>query len=75
MILFVVVELLYWRDVKKSGVVFGGILFVLIALSLCSFISVVAYLLLAAMTVTISFRVYKSVMQAVQKTGDGNPFK
>ncbi|XP_072031168.1 reticulon-1-A-like isoform X2 [Amphiura filiformis] len=70
-----VVDLLYWRDVKKSGVVFGGILFVLIALSLCSFISVVAYLLLAAMTVTISFRVYKSVMQAVQKTGDGNPFK
>lgn len=70
-----VVELLYWRDPKKTGIVFGSILLALIALSCCSFISVLAYLLLAVMTVTISFRVYKSVMQAVQKTGDGNPFR
>ncbi len=70
-----VVELVYWRDPKKSGVVFGSVLLVLLALSLCSFISVVAYLLLAVMTVTISFRIYKTVMQAVQKTGEGNPFK
>ncbi|XP_033639718.1 reticulon-1-A-like isoform X1 [Asterias rubens] len=70
-----VVELVYWRDPKKSGVVFGSVFLVLLALSLCSFISVVAYLLLAVMTVTISFRIYKTVMQAVQKTGEGNPFK
>ncbi|XP_041469427.1 reticulon-1-A-like isoform X2 [Lytechinus variegatus] len=71
----VVVDLVYWRDLKKSGVVFGSILFVLIALSLFSFISVVAYLLLAALTVTISFRVYKTVLAAVQKSDEGSPFK
>ncbi|XP_030855404.1 reticulon-1-A isoform X2 [Strongylocentrotus purpuratus] len=71
----VVVDLVYWRDLKKSGVVFGSMLFVLIALSLFSFISVLAYLLLAALTVTISFRVYKTVLAAVQKSDEGSPFK
>ncbi|XP_071510592.1 reticulon-1-A-like [Diadema antillarum] len=70
-----VVDLVYWRDIKKSGVAFGSILFILIALSLFSFISVVAYLLLAALTVTISFRVYKTVLAAVQKSDEGSPFK
>lgn len=69
------VDLVYWRDIKKSGVVFGSVLFVLITLSLFSFISVVAYLLLAALTVTISFRVYKTVLAAVQKSDEGSPFK
>ncbi|XP_071962028.1 reticulon-3-B-like isoform X2 [Antedon mediterranea] len=70
-----VVELVYWRDPKKSGVAFGSILIVLLAFANFSSISVIAYLLLSILTVTISFRVYKSVLQAVQKTGDGNPFK
>jgi len=70
-----VVELIYWRDVKKSGIVFGSVLFLLLSLCCNSLISVVAYLSLAVLTVTISFRVYRTVLQAVQKTGDGNPFK
>ncbi|XP_033101107.1 reticulon-1-B-like isoform X2 [Anneissia japonica] len=70
-----VVDLVYWRDPKKSGVAFASILIVLLAFANFSSISVVAYLLLSILTVTISFRVYKSVLQAVQKTGDGNPFK
>ncbi|XP_006816562.1 reticulon-like protein isoform X1 [Saccoglossus kowalevskii] len=70
-----VVELIYWRDPKKSGIVFGSCLFLLLSLSFNSLISVVAYLSLAVLTVTISFRVYKTVLQAVQKTGDSNPFK
>ncbi|XP_077994544.1 reticulon-1-A-like isoform X2 [Glandiceps talaboti] len=70
-----VVELIYWRDLKKSGIVFGSVLFLLLSLSFNSLISVIAYLSLAVLTVTISFRVYKTVLQAVQKTGEGNPFK
>ncbi|XP_070578626.1 reticulon-1-A-like isoform X2 [Ptychodera flava] len=70
-----VVELIYWRDPKKSGIVFGSVLFLLLSLCCNSLISVVAYLSLAVLTVTISFRVYKTVLQAVQKTGEGNPFK
>lgn len=68
-------SLIYWRDPKKSGPVFGGVLLVLLALTYFSLISVVAYLSLIGLTVTIAFRIYKNIVQAVQKTGDGHPFK
>ncbi|VEN39860.1 unnamed protein product [Callosobruchus maculatus] len=68
-------SLIYWRDPKKSGPVFGGVLAVLLSLTYFSLISVVAYLSLLALTGTIAFRIYKNVVQAVQKTGDGHPFK
>ncbi len=68
-------DLVHWRDPKKSGVVFGVSLLLLLSLAAFSVISVVSYLLLALLCVTISFRIYKSVMQAVQKSSDGHPFK
>ncbi|XP_012675026.1 reticulon-3-B-like [Clupea harengus] len=68
-------ELVYWREPKKSGLVFGGSLFVLFALATCSAISVVSYVLLAMLCVTITFRVYKSIIQAIQKSDEGHPFK
>jgi len=68
-------ELVYWRDPKKSGVVFGSAFLVLIFLTFASFISVLAYSSLLVLTGTFGFRLYKMVMQAVQKTNDGHPFK
>ncbi|KAJ8008112.1 hypothetical protein DPEC_G00101380 [Dallia pectoralis] len=68
-------DLVHWRDPKKSGVVFGLSLVTLLSLAAFSVISVVSYLLLALLCVTISFRIYKSVVQAVQKSNDGHPFK
>lgn len=68
-------ELVYWRDPKKSGVVFGAIFVVLIALTCLSLISVVAYTSLAVLSGTFAFRVYKAVLQAIQKTDEGHPFK
>uniref|UniRef100_A0A3B3X152 Reticulon domain-containing protein n=1 Tax=Poecilia mexicana TaxID=48701 RepID=A0A3B3X152_9TELE len=38
-------------------------------------ISVVSYMLLALLCVTITFRIYKSVGQAVQKSTEGRPFR
>jgi len=70
-----VLDLIYWRDVKKTGVVFGSMLFILLSLAIFSVLSVVAYLSLAILAVTLSFRVYKNIMQAVQKSGEGHPFK
>ncbi|XP_026278465.2 reticulon-1 isoform X2 [Frankliniella occidentalis] len=67
--------LVYWRDPKKSGIVFGGIMVVLLSLSFFSFISVVANLSLLALTAAFGFRIYKTVQQAIQKTSDGHPFK
>nr|XP_045039403.2 reticulon-3 isoform X3 [Desmodus rotundus] len=68
-------DLIFWRDVKKTGFVFGTTLIVLLSLAAFSVISVVSYLILALLFVTISFRVYKSVVQAVQKSEEGHPFK
>lgn len=67
--------LVYWRDPKKSGIVFGGVMVVLISLTFFSFISVVANLSLLALTATFGFRIYKAVQQMIQKTSDGHPFK
>ncbi|CAG5131406.1 unnamed protein product, partial [Candidula unifasciata] len=68
-------DLIYWRDVRKTGVVFGTMLVLLLSLAIFSLVSVVAYLSLAVLTVTFSFVVYKKIMGAVQKSTDGHPFK
>nr|AAT64118.1 reticulon 5-a2 [Danio rerio] len=70
-----VVDLVHWRDLKQSGLVFGSVLLLLFSLTQFSVVSVIAYLALAVLSATISFRVYKSVLQAVQKTDEGHPFK
>ncbi|XP_056423748.1 reticulon-4 isoform X6 [Hyla sarda] len=70
-----VVDLLYWRDIKKSGAVFGASLFLLLSLTVFSIVSVAAYIALALLSVSISFRIYKGVLQAIQKSDDGHPFK
>ncbi|KAJ6667077.1 hypothetical protein lerEdw1_019081 [Lerista edwardsae] len=70
-----VVDLLYWRDVKKTGVVSGASLFLLLSLTVFSIVSVVAYIALALLSVTISFRIYKGVIQAIQKSDEGHPFR
>jgi hypothetical protein len=70
-----VAEYVYWRDPKKSGIAFGASLVLLLSLKYFSFISVVAYITLALLCVTVSFRIYKNVLQAVQKSNEGHPFK
>ncbi|GFN85594.1 reticulon-like protein [Plakobranchus ocellatus] len=68
-------DLIYWRDVRTTGVVFGSMLVVLVSLAIFSLLSVLAYLSLACLAVTFTFVVYKKVMTAVQKSADGHPFK
>uniref|UniRef100_A0A3B3YQD5 Reticulon n=1 Tax=Poecilia mexicana TaxID=48701 RepID=A0A3B3YQD5_9TELE len=69
------VELVYWRDVKTTGVVFGAALLLLLSLSVCSIVSVCSYIGLALLSVTICFRIYKGILQAIQKSDEGHPFK
>lgn len=73
--LSLLLDLIYWRDVRRTGVVFGSMMLVLLSLAFFSLMSVAAYLSLAVLTVTLSFRVYKNIMAAVQKSNDGHPFK
>ncbi|XP_029691025.1 reticulon-4a isoform X4 [Takifugu rubripes] len=70
-----VVDLVYWRDVKTTGVVFGAALLLLLSLMACSIVSVISYIGLALLSVTISFRIYKGILQAIQKSDEGHPFK
>ncbi|KOC61386.1 Reticulon-4 [Habropoda laboriosa] len=65
----------YWRDPKKTGPVFGCILGVLLSLVYFSLISVFAYLSLLVLAGTIVIRIHNTVLQAIQKTSDGHPFK
>ncbi|XP_028458636.1 reticulon-4a isoform X9 [Perca flavescens] len=69
------VDLLYWRDVKTTGVVFGAGLLLLLSLTVCSIVSVCSYIGLALLSVTICFRIYKGILQAIQKSDEGHPFK
>uniref|UniRef100_A0A1W7R9U1 Reticulon-like protein n=1 Tax=Hadrurus spadix TaxID=141984 RepID=A0A1W7R9U1_9SCOR len=68
-------DLVYWRDIRKSGLLFGSGLVLLLSLTYCSVISVIAYSALAVLSFTTGFRIYKNVLQAVQKSGNGHPFK
>ncbi|XP_026211428.1 reticulon-3 isoform X11 [Anabas testudineus] len=69
------VDLLYWRDVKTTGVVFGAALLLLLSLTVCSIVSVSSYIGLALLSVTVCFRIYKGILQAIQKSDEGHPFK
>ncbi|XP_042201901.1 reticulon-1 isoform X2 [Callorhinchus milii] len=70
-----VTDLLYWEDVKKTGSVFGAIILVMFSLTQFSSISVLAYLTLSILSVTISLRVYTSVLHLVYKTQERHPFQ
>merc|ERR1712178_518446 len=68
-------SLLYWENPRDSGIACGSILVCLLAVRYISLISVIGNLSLALVTATMSFRIYKSVLAAVNKTNEGHPFK
>ncbi|XP_029706361.1 reticulon-3-like isoform X2 [Takifugu rubripes] len=70
-----VLQLVHWKEPKKTAAAFSGSLLVLVSVATLSIISVVSYSLLTCLCVTITFRVYKSVIQAVQKSDEGHPFR
>merc|ERR1711981_700244 len=68
-------SLLYWDNPRDSGIACGSVLVCLLAVRYISLISVIGNLSLALVTATLSFRIYKSVLAAVNKTQEGHPFK
>merc|ERR1711923_89299 len=68
-------SLLYWEQPRDSGIICGSVLVCLLAVRYISLISVIGNLSLALVTATLSFRIYKSVLAAVNKTNEGHPFK
>jgi hypothetical protein len=70
-----VIDLIYWRDIQRTTLLLLCTLATLFSFVLFSVLSVVAYASLVVMTTTLSFRIYKNVMAAVYKTGEGHPFQ
>jgi ABC-type multidrug transport system fused ATPase/permease subunit len=68
-------SLIYWENPRDSGIAFGSVLVCLLAVRYISLISVMGNLALALVTATMSFRIYKSVLAAVNKTSEGHPYK
>uniref|UniRef100_UPI00358E31EE reticulon-1-A-like n=1 Tax=Myxine glutinosa TaxID=7769 RepID=UPI00358E31EE len=68
-------SLLLWRDVRLSGLVLLALLILLLSLTQCSSISVISHVALATLSITVSYRIYRSVLQAIQKSDAGHPFK
>merc|ERR1712136_634942 len=68
-------SLLYWDNPRDSGIACGSVLVCLLAVRYMGLISVIGNLSLALVTATMSFRIYKSVLAAVNKTQEGHPFK
>ncbi|KAJ7384699.1 Reticulon-like protein [Desmophyllum pertusum] len=70
-----VIDLIYWRCLKKTGIVFATGLVLLFSLTMYTFLSVVTFFSMALLTVSLLYRVGMTVMGAIQKTGTDNPFK
>merc|ERR1712088_264574 len=68
-------SLVYWDNPRDSGIICGSVLVCLLAVRYISLISVIGNLSLALVAATMSFRIYKSVLTAVNKSQDGHPFK
>ncbi|XP_028409608.1 reticulon-1-A-like isoform X1 [Dendronephthya gigantea] len=70
-----VIDLIYWRDIKKTAVVFGITLLVLLFLAYHTVLSVLSFFALSLLTVSLLYRIGMTVIGAVQKTGTGSPYK
>ncbi|XP_053124067.1 reticulon-2 isoform X2 [Hemicordylus capensis] len=70
-----VADLVYWRDTRRSAFVFTCLMVALLCLLHFSIISVASYLSLAALSITISLRVYSKVLQAIHRGEGANPFQ
>ncbi|MFT7803453.1 reticulon-2-like isoform X1 [Arapaima gigas] len=69
------IDLIYWRDMERTGLVFTGLVVALLSLFQLSIITVVSMLSLAIVCCTIVVRIYYHVLHALQ-WGDGvHPFQ
>jgi len=70
-----VLDILHWRDPKKSAIALAVSLIALILFAKFSFVSLIAWSALAVLGATLGFRVYKIVESQIKKTDGSNPFK
>ncbi|EGT39270.1 hypothetical protein CAEBREN_22282 [Caenorhabditis brenneri] len=69
-----VLDVIYWRDPKKSGIVFVLAVLALYILAKYPILTVITYSLLLALGAAAGFRVFKKVESQIKKTNTENPF-
>lgn len=70
-----VMNTIYWKDIKRTGCIFGGILFLLLSLNCYPLISVVTTFALGFLCVCFLYHIGMTVFNVVQKTTAEHPFK
>jgi len=70
-----VLDIIYWRDPKRTVGALVGILFALYLIARFTLLSLVSYGALAVLAGAVGFRLYKLVESQVKKTDGSNPFK
>ncbi|XP_064158087.1 reticulon-2a [Anguilla rostrata] len=70
-----VTDLIYWRDMEQTGMVFTGLVVGLLSLFQLSIISVISTLSLVAMCFTIAVRLYYRILHALQWNDGKHPFQ
>ncbi|XP_076832798.1 reticulon-2a isoform X2 [Brachyhypopomus gauderio] len=68
-------DIIYWRDMERTGMVLTGLVVALLSLFQLSIITVVSTLSLAIMCFTISARIYCSLLHALQLRDGAHPFE
>uniref|UniRef100_A0A183HRN1 Reticulon-like protein n=1 Tax=Onchocerca flexuosa TaxID=387005 RepID=A0A183HRN1_9BILA len=67
-------DVIYWRNPKKSGAILGVILLALVILAKFPLIAVLSYVGLSILGGTLGFRIFKLIEAQVKKTDGGNPY-
>ncbi|CAB3398274.1 unnamed protein product [Caenorhabditis bovis] len=70
-----VLDIIYWRDPKKSAVALSLALIALFVLGKYPILSVLAYTGLGVLAATLGFRIFKTIEAQIKKTGGENPFQ
>uniref|UniRef100_A0AC34F847 Reticulon-like protein n=1 Tax=Panagrolaimus sp. ES5 TaxID=591445 RepID=A0AC34F847_9BILA len=70
-----VLDIIYWRDPKKSGIVLGAIFVFLFLVAKFSLILIGTYSALLLLVSTLGFRIFKIAEAKFKKTEDKNPFQ
>ncbi|XP_059207091.1 reticulon-2b [Centropristis striata] len=74
-LLCVVVDLVYWRPMRRTGVVFTGLVVSLASLFQLSALTVVSHVLLGVMSVTFGLRLYYKLLELLRWNPGVHPFQ
>uniref|UniRef100_A0A8C6WGL4 Reticulon n=1 Tax=Neogobius melanostomus TaxID=47308 RepID=A0A8C6WGL4_9GOBI len=70
-----VVDLIYWKRVRKTGIVFTGLVVALASMFQLSAITVLSHLCLGALCVTFSLRLYYKLLELLRWNPGEHPFQ